>query len=84
MKYLSGAENIMGYDVLNEPYPGSEGGKVFRKLVRSGVSTLLKLPTKEKLTRLRQLKDKQENKTLFINGDLTDYDNFTIKHKNFK
>ena len=59
VKYLSGAENIMGYDVLNEPYPGSEGGKVFRKLVRSGVSTLLKLPTKEKLTRLQQLKDKR-------------------------
>ena len=31
VQYLSGAENIMGYDVLNEPYPGSEGGKVFRK-----------------------------------------------------
>lgn len=31
-----------------------------------------------------QLKDMQENKSLFINGDLTGYDNFTIKHKNIK
>lgn len=31
-----------------------------------------------------QLKDIQENKSLFINGDLTGYDNFTIKHKNIK
>ena len=31
-----------------------------------------------------QLKDRQENKSLFIDGDLNGYDNFTIKHKNFK
>ena len=31
-----------------------------------------------------QVKDMQQNKSLFINGDLTGYDNFTIKHKNFK
>ena len=31
-----------------------------------------------------QLKDKQDNKKLFLENDLTDYDNFTIKHKNFK
>jgi acetyl esterase/lipase len=31
-----------------------------------------------------QLKDKQDNKKIFLEDDLTDYDNFTIKHKNFK
>ena len=31
-----------------------------------------------------QLKDKQENARLFVDGDLTDYDGFTIQHKNFE
>ena len=31
-----------------------------------------------------QLKDKQDNKKIFLDDDLTGYDNFTIKHKNFK
>ena len=31
-----------------------------------------------------QLKDKQENERLFIGGDLTGYDGFTIQHKNYK
>ena len=31
-----------------------------------------------------QLKDKQENARLFLDGDLTDYDGFTIQHKNFE
>ena len=31
-----------------------------------------------------QLKGKQENERLFIGGDLTGYDGFTIQHKNYK
>ena len=31
-----------------------------------------------------QLKGRQENERLFIGGDLTDYDGFTIQHKNYK
>jgi hypothetical protein len=31
-----------------------------------------------------QLKGKQENEKIFIDGDLTGYDNFTIQHKNYK
>ncbi len=31
-----------------------------------------------------QLKEKQENEKLFIGGDLSGYDGFTIKHKNHK
>ena len=30
-----------------------------------------------------QLKDKTEHSKLFIDGDLADYEGFTIKHKNF-
>lgn len=41
VKYLSDCENIMGWDVLNEPFPGTDGGKIFRTLVANGVSTLL-------------------------------------------
>lgn len=31
-----------------------------------------------------QLKEKKENETLFIKGDLTDYNDWTIMNKNFK
>ena len=31
-----------------------------------------------------QLKGKQENEKIFIDGDLTGFDNFTIQHKNYK
>ena len=31
-----------------------------------------------------QFKDKKENETLFIGGNLTGYEGFTIKHKNYK
>lgn len=30
---------VMGFDVMNEPFPGSDGGKVFRKLIANLVST---------------------------------------------
>ncbi len=32
---------VIGYDVLNEPFPGKSGGKVFRKLIMSLVKTTL-------------------------------------------
>lgn len=41
VRYLSGCENIVAYDVLNEPFPGTPGGKIFRNLVVNGVGTLL-------------------------------------------
>lgn len=33
---------VMGFDVMNEPFPGSDGGKVFRKLAGNLVSTTVK------------------------------------------
>lgn len=32
---------LFGFDMLNEPFPGSDGGKVFRKLIGSVVKTVL-------------------------------------------
>lgn len=36
---LKDCKAIMGYDVMNEPFPGSDGGRVFRKLVKRGIKT---------------------------------------------
>lgn len=38
-RYLSDCAAVMGYDVFNEPFPGSDGGKVFRRLVMRGIET---------------------------------------------
>lgn len=38
---LKDCKALMGYDVFNEPYPGTLGGKVFFNLVKNGVETLL-------------------------------------------
>lgn len=39
--YLKDCKAVMGYDVLNEPFPGTPGGKIFRNLVKNGVETIL-------------------------------------------
>lgn len=39
--YLKDCKAIMGYDVFNEPFPGTPGGKIFRNLVKNGVETIL-------------------------------------------
>ena len=33
-------ENLFGFDVLNEPFPGTSGGKVFKNIVKSGAKSL--------------------------------------------
>ncbi len=38
--YLKDSKAIMGYDVFNEPFPGTPGGKLFRKLVANGIGTI--------------------------------------------
>ena len=32
---------VIGYDMLNEPFPGTDGGKVFRAIVRGVIHTVL-------------------------------------------
>ena len=41
VRYFKDCENVMGYDVFNEPYPGTLGGKVFRSFLKNGVETFL-------------------------------------------
>lgn len=38
---LKDCKAVMGYDVFNEPYPGTTGGKAFINLVKNGVGTIL-------------------------------------------
>ncbi len=40
-------ENILGYDLLNEPFPGTSGGKAFKKMVISGVKTIMSKKVKK-------------------------------------
>ena len=39
--YYKDKNNIFGYDILNEPFPGTSGGKVFRKIISEGAKTIL-------------------------------------------
>jgi endoglycosylceramidase len=54
-KYISyrfkDKRNIFGFDIMNEPFPGTEGGKVFRKIVIKAIKTVL-LSREIKTTRL--------------------------------
>jgi len=55
--YFSDCDNIMGYDVLNEPYPGTRGGKIFRNLVTNGVLTLILSKNVNRKKALRDIKN---------------------------
>ncbi len=54
VRYLSDCENVMAYDVLNEPFPGTPGGKIFRNLVVNGTATLL---VSKRVDRAKMIKD---------------------------
>lgn len=40
-KRFKDKDNLFGFDILNEPFPGTNGGKVFRKIISSGIKTIL-------------------------------------------
>ena len=40
-KYFSDCPNVFGFDMLNEPFPGTDGGKIFRKVIGKLVGTTL-------------------------------------------
>ena len=52
-------ENLFGFDVFNEPFPGSDGGKAFKKMMKSAVKTVLS----KKVKKARAVKN-------MIKGDL--------------
>lgn len=41
VEYMKDCKCVIGYDVFNEPFPGTPGGKLFRTLVKNGVGTVL-------------------------------------------
>lgn len=41
VEYFKDCKAVMGYDVFNEPFPGTPGGKLFKKLVKNGIGTVL-------------------------------------------
>lgn len=60
---------VIGFDVLNEPFPGTDGGKVFRKIAGSLVSTTIadKSISVSKLLKLA-LKNETRPKVLDLYG----------------
>ncbi len=40
-KRFKDKENLFGYDLLNEPFPGTDGGKAFKAIAKKGVKTVL-------------------------------------------
>lgn len=38
---LSRYSNIIGYDIMNEPCPGTDGGRIVRGILKSGIKTIL-------------------------------------------
>ena len=54
VRYMADCENVIAVDLLNEPYPGSLGGRVFRRLVKNAAKTVLTHP---KADRKQMLKD---------------------------
>ena len=53
--FFADKPNIIGYDVFNEPLPGTDSGRIFRETIRHGIGVILsrKVP---KLATLRKLK----------------------------
>ena len=41
VRRLGGKEAVIGFDVFNEPFPGSDGGKCFRRIVRGAAKATL-------------------------------------------
>lgn len=59
---------LFGYDLMNEPFPGTPGGKIFRKLIKSAV---VKTVFDKRLKKTKMLADLVRDK--HINGALKHY-----------
>lgn len=51
---LNGHPALFGYDIMNEPFLGKDGGKVFRKLIASAVTVSL---TDKRIGKIQLIKD---------------------------
>lgn len=40
-KRFKNKKNLFGFDILNEPFPGTDGGKVFKRIISSGIKTIM-------------------------------------------
>lgn len=69
---LDGHPALFGFDVLNEPFAGKYGGKIFFKLISSLISTTLTDKGLPKLEMIKQLLSKDEIIKIldFYNGDI--------------
>ncbi len=57
---LGGKAAVIGFDVMNEPFPGSSGGKVFKKIVSGAVKTILFDRNIKRTTLIKELFDKED------------------------
>ncbi len=51
---------VIGFDVMNEPFPGTPGGKVFKKIVAGAVKTIGFDRNVKRLTLIKELFDKED------------------------
>lgn len=58
---LDGHPALFGYDLMNEPFMGKDGGKIFKKLIASVISTTLK---DKRIGKIQLIKD------AFTKGDI--------------
>ena len=71
--YFADCDNILGYDVFNEPYPGTAGGKIFRNIVANGAGTLLLSANVDRKKLLADAKKKDVMAMLSVADDPTVY-----------
>lgn len=61
---------LMGWDVFNEPYPGTPGGRVFRRLVARVASLVLKSP---RVDRKKAMQDLRNGDIMGVLGVMDDH-----------
>lgn len=60
VKKLGNKPAVIGFDVMNEPFPGTPGGKVFKKIVAGAVKTVLFDKDVKRTDLIKELFDKED------------------------
>lgn len=55
---------VLGFDLLNEPFPGKDGGKIFNRLIKSAVTTGIKSPKLDKKSLIKSVFSKNPVKNV--------------------